>query len=98
MLAGGGEDEPRAGGDVSHRLRHEDLARVCERSHTRADVHGDSADAVRGSLDLTCMAARSHFEVEVANGPANFQGTLDGARRLVEGDEESIARGVDLAA
>ena len=96
VLAGLFEDEPRTHGEVSHRLRNEDLARTGERSHAGSDVDGDTADAVRGSLDLSRVTAGSHFDVELANRPADLERALDRARRPVEGGEESVARRVDL--
>jgi len=61
VLAGFFEDEPRTHGEVSHRLRNEDLARTGERGHAGSDVDGNPAYPVQGSLYFPRVTAGSHL-------------------------------------
>ena len=60
LFAATSEGQARAGDEVAHRARDEHLARVCSRSDTGADVHGQPSDVHRVRLEFTGVDARTH--------------------------------------
>src|SRR5689334_22001724 len=78
--------------------RHEHLAGRGARGDARADVHGDAAVLVAHHFAFAGVRAGANLEAELAHLLRHRAGAAHGARRAVEGGEEAVARGVDLAA
>src|SRR2546423_14547095 len=92
------EGDPGAGDEVAHRARDEHLARPGERRDARAGVDGDSAHLPVRELALARVQPGAELEPEAAHAVADRPRGADRARRPVEGGEEAVAGGVDLAA
>src|SRR5688572_422366 len=91
------ELEPRASDEVFHGLRDEDLAGLCIAGHARTGVHGDAAELVADDLALAGMHAGADLDASRARCVAHGGCAADGARGAVEGGEEAVARGINLA-
>ena len=92
------EDNPRTGHQVFDGARGEDLTCACQSGDPRANVDCKPADVVAHPLALTGVHARSDFEAGLTEAIADGDSAADGARRPVEGGEESVARRGDLLA
>ena len=79
-------------------LEIEHLVRTGLRHHPRADVDRDATDLLTGRLDLAHVHACSDLDPVALEVPLDRERALDGIRRLLEGGEEPVAGGVDLAA
>src|SRR3990170_2515242 len=91
------EHEARAGHEILHRLGHEHLARSGERPDAGADVDGDATDVVAPPLDFARVQPSSDLDPEGAHGLGDRARASDRPGGSVEGREEAIAGGVDLA-
>src|SRR3989441_2616889 len=92
------ERDSRARNEVAHRARHEDLAAGGPVGHPGADVYGEAADGVATHLTLARVQPGADLEAERPAGLADGIGAADGARWTVEGCQQAVAGGLDLAA
>src|SRR2546421_119746 len=65
------EPEPRAGDEVAHGARHQDLAGPGERRDAGADVHGDPAELRPHHLTFARVEAGADLEAERAHAIAD---------------------------
>src|SRR5438105_14601275 len=91
------ERDPRAGDEVADGARDQHLSRVCLSRDARARVHGDPTHLAVHQLALTGMEARPQLETEGPDRVSDRARRANRPRRPVEGGEEAVARGVDLA-
>src|SRR5918912_3540752 len=91
------EGDPRAGDEVAHRARDEDLTRPGQRRDPRAGVDGDPAHLPVRELALAGVEPCAELEPEAAHAVADRARGADRACGPVEGGEEAVAGGVDLA-
>src|SRR5437764_13783900 len=91
------EPEPRAGDEVAHGARHQDLAGPGERRDAGADVHGDPAELRPHHLTLARVETGADLEAERAHAVADRARGPHRPRRAVEGRQEAVASRVDLA-
>src|SRR6187431_2943747 len=98
MRAAVDERDAGPGDQVLDRARHEHLAGAGLRRDPRADVDGDAADLRAHHLALAGVHAGTQLEPQRPGAFADRLGATDGARRAVERGEETVARGIDLAA
>src|SRR2546423_13682646 len=92
------EGDPGAGDEVAHRARDEHLARACEGGDARAGVEGGPAHLPVRDLALAGVEPGAELEPEAAHAVPDRAGGADRSRRPVEGGEEAVPGGVDLAA
>src|SRR4029453_15049265 len=92
------EGEPGPGDQVLDRPRADDLARPGGRHHPGGDVHGDPADVLAEQLDLARVQPHPDLQAQVAQAGADGGAGPDGPGRPVEGGQEPVAGGLDLAA
>src|SRR5439155_12971643 len=92
------EREPRAGDEIAHRARHEDLVRASHARDARRGVHGDAAQRPLVPLDLAGVHAGPRLEAELARGALDRAGALHGLARPVAVGEQTVTRGVHLHA
>ena len=76
MRAALGEGEARAGDQVAHRLRHDDLAGLGLAGDARADVDRDAAELLTDDLAFAGMQAGADLAVSISR-PRNW----DSSRR-----------------
>ena len=98
VFAGVFELQPRARGEVFHRGAHENLPGACERADPRADVDREAANVVASEFDLTGVAPGADLQAELADGHAERLGAADGPGGPVEGRQQAVPGGVDVAA
>jgi IS30 family transposase len=92
------EDQTGSHDEVGHRARRPDRARLREGGNPRRDVDGDAADIVAAELDLARVHAAAHIDSELPRGVADCACAFDRPGGTVEGGEEAVAGGFDLAA
>src|SRR4030095_3962174 len=91
------ETDPRAGDQVVHRTRHQDLTRSGERSDARADMQRNATQRTLVQLALAGMNPGPDLQPEPLYGRIGGQGAPDRARRTVERSDKAIAGGIHLA-
>src|SRR4029078_8745567 len=87
----------RAGDEVSHRGGDQDFARPRGGRNARPDVNRDSGDVVTDDLDFARVQAAARLKPDRVEGFEDRLSAANSPRRPVEGSEESIPGGVDLA-
>ncbi len=92
------ERESGAGDEILDRARNQHLARVSPSRHAGADVHGDAAVFVSHHFALARMKSGAHVDAELVHCLRDGARTANPACRTIEGGEEPIARGINLAA
>ncbi len=92
------EAKLRAGHQIPHRSRDQDLTRAGLRGHTRPGVHDDSRQVLSLPLDLAGVDSAPNLQPQLPHRLADRPRAADRARRTLEGGEETIAGGVHLAA
>ena len=92
------EGETGAGDEILDRLRDQHLARSGERRDPCPGVHGDAADLLSVELTLAGVDSCTDLDSQITNCLAGGHRTADRTRRPVERGQETVARGVDLAA
>src|SRR4051794_9839857 len=65
---------------------------------TRSGVHGDPRHLAVDELALARVEAGANIDAELPNAVDDRPRAADRPRRAVEGSEEAVSRGVDLAA
>src|SRR5688500_10516497 len=98
MAAAVVEAEARAGREVAHRCRHEDLARVGCRLDPGGDVDGETADVSGADVALAGVEAGADLQAEAGELVTDGPGALDGPGGGVEGGQEAVAESLDLLA
>ncbi len=96
MHAALGELQAGADHQLLDRARDADFAGGGQGADAGADVHGHAGDVVVDELDLAGVDAGA--DGEGGEGVADGGGAADGAGGAVEGGEEAVAHGLDLAA
>src|SRR5262249_57688450 len=92
------EVEAGPGDYILDRLRHEHFAGVRERGDARPDVDGDPSHLFADELTLAGVDAGAHVEAERTRAVADGERAVDCTRGAVEGREEPVTGGVDVAA
>ena len=90
----------RAGDDVAHCRRHQDLAAIGQRRDPRTDVHRHAGNIVfRGAahLDLAGVNADPHLDAQYPHRVDDVVGTRERGARAGERGDEPVAGGVDFA-
>jgi hypothetical protein len=92
------EADARAGDEVFDGAGYQHLTGLGGRSYTRSDVQSDSADLGARHFDLPSMQTSADLDTELVPSFNNIQSTSNRASRSIEGGEESITGGINLAA
>src|SRR2546429_243968 len=69
-----------------------------ERADPSADVHREAADVATVEFDLPGVAPGADVQAELADGRAQGLGAADGPGGPVEGRQQAVPGGVDVAA
>ena len=88
----------RAGDEVSHRTRDENLAGLSQRGDPCPGGDSDPRDLRADDLALPRMDSRSDVEIKLVSAGDDAVGTHNGASRTIESAEETVAGRVDLDA
>src|SRR5262245_49470060 len=88
----------RAGDEIPHGLRNQDLPGSRERSDSRTGRHGDPAQLAVHPLTLAGVEAGADLQTQCANALADRESALDCAPWPVESSEEAVSGGVQLLA
>src|SRR5262249_1951273 len=92
-----GKPQARAGDEVLHGARHQDLASLGERGDPGPDVHGDAAELLAHNLALAGVYSGPHFEPETPDSARDGRGRANTAGWAIERGQKAVAGGVDLA-
>jgi hypothetical protein len=98
MPAAVGEADPRAQHQHLHGAGHQDLAGLSQRGDPGAGVHGQTCHRGVPAFHLAGMQAGPDVDADFPHGVPDGTGAPDGPGGPVEGDEEAVPGGVDLAA
>src|SRR6266516_7965744 len=91
------EREAGTGNEILDGLRHEHFAGAGLRGDARADVDGESGHLVADDLALTSVDAGPNLDPVFAQRAGNGVGAANRAHRSVEGREEAVPGGIELA-
>ncbi len=91
------ELESRSGHEVFDRAGDEHLSGSGVRGHSSARVHGNTADALAAYFTLPRMEACPRFDAELPDRLVDGLSTPDASSGAVEGGQDAIPSGVDLA-
>src|SRR5712664_3276164 len=90
--------QPRAGHQILHGARDQNLVCAGKRRNTRADVNSNTADIVADHFALAGMKPGADFDAERLDFLGNGTGAANAARRTVKGREKAVAGRFDLMA
>jgi hypothetical protein len=92
------EPQPRAGYQILHGARYQNLACTGKRRNAGPYVDRDTADVVADHLTLASMKPRADFNAERPDLLCNGAGATNTARWTIKGGEKSVAGRFDLTA
>jgi hypothetical protein len=91
------EGQPGTSDQILDGARNDNLIWLCLCSDARPDMHGNAAYLPVHDLALAGMQSGADMQPQLPYPVADRLRAPDGARRSVEGREEAVPGGVDLA-
>jgi hypothetical protein len=92
------EADVRASDEILDGAGNQHLTGLGGLNNTRPDMQSDTADLGARHLDLPGMQTSADFDPELVTSSDNIQSATNRASRSIEGDEEPITCGINLAA